>query len=108
MQKKLSTVEHIMLSRSTKPIIGCPHLFNTAFTRRTPGSMAMNTGAELDVPEREERLLGESGAGGGHGEHEGGDAKGGVDRHEAGAERGSGALAAEQQQEAEETHHELK
>ena len=40
----------------------------------------------------------ESGAGGGHGEHEGGDAKGGVDRHEAGAERGSGALAAEQQQ----------
>ena len=107
MQKKLSTVEHIMLSRSTKPIIiGCPHLFNTAF-RRIPGSMAI-IGAELDVPEREERLLGESGAGGGHGEHEGGDAKGGVDRHEAGAERGSGALAAEQQQEAEETHHELK
>lgn len=60
------------------------------------------------IPEREECLLGESGAGGGDGEHEGGDAEGGVDGHEAGAERGRGALAAEQQQEAEEAHHELK
>ena len=62
----------------------------------------------LGVPEGEEGLLGESGAGGGHGQHEGGDAEGGVDRHEAGAEGGRGALAAEQQQEAEEAHHELK
>ena len=60
------------------------------------------------IPEGEECLLGESGAGGGDGEHEGGDAEGGVDGHEAGAERGRGALAAEQQQEAEEAHHELK
>ena len=62
----------------------------------------------LGLPEGEEGLLGESGAGGGHGQHEGGDAEGGVDRHEAGAEGGRGALAAEQQQEAEEAHHELK
>ena len=60
------------------------------------------------VPESEEGLLSEAGAGGGHGQHEGGDAEGGVDRHEAGAERGSRALAAEQQQEAEESHHELE
>ena len=85
-QKKLRTVEN-----HATAIMGCPSKW-----------------VELDVPEGEEGLLGESGAGGGHGEHEGGDAKGGVDRHEAGAERGSGALAAEQQQEAEESHHELK
>ena len=60
------------------------------------------------LPEREEGLLSEAGAGGGHGQHEGGDAESGVNRHEAGAERGGGALATEQQQEAEESHHELK
>ena len=60
------------------------------------------------VPEGEEGLLGEAGAGGGHGEDEGRDAEGRVDRHEARPEGGRGGLTTQEQEEAEEADHELE
>ena len=54
------------------------------------------------VPEGEECLLGQSRAGRCDGEDEGGESECAVNGNEAGTEGGSGGLAAEQQQEAEE------
>ena len=71
------------------------------------GSKSQRSGY-FGVPESEKGLLGESGAGRGHGEDEGGESEGAVDGHEAGPEGGGGRLAAEQQQETEEPSDELE
>ena len=56
----------------------------------------------------EESLLSEAAHSGGHGEDEGGRPEDGVDRHQPGPEPGRGALAAQQQEEAEEPQEELE
>ena len=60
------------------------------------------------IPEWEERFFRQTRARRSNGEDKGGDPEGGVDGDEGGAEGGRSGLAAQQQDEAEETNHKLE